>query len=147
MGKFFSKIARRMKARFRHFENEVADTFEAESEAHPQVAKYLHNVGAENRFHSFVPGRTDNEAKYFVDGCGYFWAVSVAIEQARQEIWIMDWWLSPELYLRRPPSKNESYRLDKMLLAAAERGVKVNVMVYKEVEEVLTCKKIPNYQL
>jgi phospholipase D1/2 len=42
-------------------------------------------------------------------------------------------WLSPELYLRRPPAKNEQYRLDRMLKAAAERGVQVNVIVYKEV--------------
>lgn len=42
-------------------------------------------------------------------------------------------WLSPELYLRRPPAKNEKYRIDNMLKAAAERGVKVNIIVYKEV--------------
>jgi phospholipase D1/2 len=42
-------------------------------------------------------------------------------------------WLSPELYLRRPPSKNEQYRLDRMLQRAAQRGVRVNVIVYKEV--------------
>lgn len=42
-------------------------------------------------------------------------------------------WLSPEIYLRRPPAKNEQYRLDNMLKAAAERGVKVNIIVYKEV--------------
>jgi phospholipase D1/2 len=46
---------------------------------------------------------------------------------------------NPELYLRRPPSQNEKYRLDRMLFAAAERGVKVNIIVYKEVASVLTC--------
>lgn len=49
-------------------------------------------------------------------------------------------WLSPELYLRRPPSKNEQYRLDRMLQAAAQRGVRVNVIVYKEVTQAMTCK-------
>jgi phospholipase D1/2 len=67
------------------------------------------------------------------------WAVSVAIEEARESIWILDWWLSPELYLRRPPTTNENYRLDRMLLAAARRGVKVNIIVYKEVSAVLSC--------
>jgi len=43
-----------------------------------------------------------------------------------------------ELYLRRPPSANEKYRLDRMLIAAAQRGVKVNIIVYKEVQSVLT---------
>ena len=45
-----------------------------------------------------------------------------------------------ELYLRRPPSANEQYRLDRMLQAAAERGVKVNIIVYKEVAAILTCE-------
>jgi len=43
-----------------------------------------------------------------------------------------------ELYLRRPPTANENYRLDRMLIAAAERGVKVNIIVYKEVSSILT---------
>lgn len=53
-------------------------------------------------------------------------------------------WLSPELYLRRPPAKNEQYRLDRMLQAAAQRGVRVNVIVYKEVEAALTCTSSSN---
>lgn len=50
---------------------------------------------------------------------------------------------SPELYLRRPPSRNERYRLDNLLKAAAERGVKINVVVYKEVPQALSCKCVP----
>lgn len=49
-------------------------------------------------------------------------------------------WLSPELYLRRPPSRNAQYRVDRMLQAAAQRGVKVNIIVYKEVTQALTRK-------
>jgi phospholipase D1/2 len=49
----------------------------------------------DNRFHSFAPPRRGNDAKWFVDGCGYFWAVSVALEEAKESIWILDWWLSP----------------------------------------------------
>jgi phospholipase D1/2 len=52
-------------------------------------------------------------------------------------------WLSPELYLRRPPAKNEQYRLDRMLHAAAQRGVKVNIIVYKEVTQALSCRIYP----
>lgn len=48
-----------------------------------------------NRYDSFVPIRQDNDAKWYVDGCSYMWAVSVAIEEARESIWILDWWLSP----------------------------------------------------
>lgn len=60
--------------------------------------------------------------------------------EARESIYILDWWLSPELYLRRPPARNEKYRLDNMLKAAAERGVDVRVIVYKEVKAALSCK-------
>lgn len=93
-----------------------------------------------NRYSSFATPRSLNSAKWFVDGCGYFWALSVALEEARHDIWILDWWLSPELYLRRPPSANKEYRLDRMLKAAADRGVKINIAIYKEVESVLPCK-------
>lgn len=91
-----------------------------------------------HRFQSFAPQREGNDAKWYVDGCGYMYAVSEALERARESIWILDWWLSPELYLRRPPAKNEQYRLDKMLFNAAHRGVQVNIIVYKEVTQALT---------
>lgn len=63
--------------------------------------------------------------------------------EAQESIWIMDWWLSPELYLRRPPAQNNKYRLDNMLQAAAERGVDVKVIVYKEVAQALTSEYCP----
>ncbi|KAH0359606.1 phospholipase D/nuclease, partial [Aureobasidium melanogenum] len=91
-----------------------------------------------HRFQSFAPHRIGNEVKWYVDGAGYMHAVSIALERARESIWIMDWWLSPELYLRRPPAQNEQYRVDRMLQAAAERGVQVNILIYKEVTQALT---------
>jgi phospholipase D1/2 len=107
------------------------------------------HANTEHRFFSFAPQRSGNNAKWYVDACGYMWAVSVALEQARESIWILDWWLSPELYLRRPPAKFEQYRVDRMLQAAAQRGVKVNIIVYKEVTQALTRKYlnpvVPNY--
>ena len=91
-----------------------------------------------NRHDSFASEKPGNDVKWYVDGCGYFWAVSQALEGARQSIWILDWWLSPELYLRRPPSRNEQWRLDRTLQRAAQRGVKVKIIVYKEVTQALT---------
>ncbi|KAL2406426.1 hypothetical protein ABEF93_006403 [Exophiala dermatitidis] len=92
----------------------------------------------QNRYESFASEKPGNDVKWFVDGCGYFWAVSEALEAARESIWILDWWLSPEVYLRRPPSQNEQWRLDRTLQRAAQRGVKVNIIVYKEVTQALT---------
>lgn len=42
--------------------------------------------------------------------------------------------------MRRPPKLNEQYRLDRMLQAAAARGVRINVIVYKEVTQALSRK-------
>lgn len=47
-----------------------------------------------NRFASFAAPST-GRVKWYVDGCSYFWAVSVALEQAQESIFILDWWLSP----------------------------------------------------
>ncbi|KAL3467784.1 hypothetical protein BJX64DRAFT_283253 [Aspergillus heterothallicus] len=101
-------------------------------------AEYGAKPQSQHRFGSFAPHRQGNDVQWYVDGCSYFYAVSKALETARESIWILDWWLSPELYLRRPPAKNEQYRLDRLLHAAAQRGVKVNIIVYKEVTQALT---------
>ncbi|KAL6914069.1 hypothetical protein FSST1_011829 [Fusarium sambucinum] len=105
--------------------------------SHDAAAQYLQRQQAINRYRSFA-GESSGNVKWYVDGASYFWAVSQAIEQAQESIYILDWWLSPELYLRRPPAKNEQYRLDRMLKAAAERGVKIYIVVYKEVTAALT---------
>jgi phospholipase D1/2 len=130
-----------LEAHFRETDEEAAQGDEKHSHTHFGAACHkFHHQHTANRFHSFAPIRARNDAKWFVDGCGYMWAVSVALDEATESIWILDWWLSPELYLRRPPSANSKYRLDTMLLAAAERGVKVNIIIYKEVASILTCE-------
>ncbi|KAF2278796.1 phospholipase D/nuclease [Westerdykella ornata] len=106
----------------------------------PQPQGLGQEYHSQHRFSSFAPTRHGNDIKWYVDGCSYFWALSVALERARESIWILDWWLSPELYLRRPPAKFQQYRIDRMLEAAAKRGVKINIIVYKEVTQALTRK-------
>lgn len=44
----------------------------------------------DHRYLSFAPQRLGNSIKWYVDGCGYMWAVSRALEQATQSIWILD---------------------------------------------------------
>ncbi|KAI0533608.1 phospholipase [Xylaria digitata] len=128
-----------------HILKDVLGIDDDEQEHRPQEQVHSNNqvdlqpVNTSHRFQSFSP-ETSGNAKWYVDGASYFWAVSMALEEARESIYILDWWLSPELYLRRPPSSNEQYRLDNMLRAAAERGVDVNIIVYKEVTQALTCK-------
>ncbi|KAH6659345.1 hypothetical protein BKA67DRAFT_652577 [Truncatella angustata] len=147
---FFRKIGEKIEEVKDHLEH--GDSDRPQEEARPQEhheerpASRPHSRHDErpsgppvntNRYQSFAP-QSSGGAKWYVDGASYFHAVSVALEEAQESIYILDWWLSPELYLRRPPAKNEQYRLDNMLKAAAERGVTVNVIVYKEVTQALT---------
>lgn len=86
-----------------------------------------------HRFDSFAPVRHNVYTQWFVDGRDYFWAVSEAIDKARDVIYIHDWWLSPELYLRRPPQGNQQWRLDRLLKRKAEQGVKIFIVIYRNV--------------
>ena len=45
---------------------------------------------SKHRYGSFAAQRTGNDAKWYVDGCSYMWAVSRALEQATESIWILD---------------------------------------------------------
>ncbi|KAK6455580.1 phospholipase D [Scheffersomyces xylosifermentans] len=86
-----------------------------------------------HRFGSFAPVRENCFAQWFVDGRDYFWAVSSALEMAKDVIFIHDWWLSPELYLRRPANGNQQWRIDRILQRKAKQGVKIFVIVYRNV--------------
>lgn len=86
-----------------------------------------------NRFHSFAPVRKNCYAQWFVDARDYFWAVSSAIEMAKDTVFIHDWWLSPELYLRRPANGNQQFRIDRLLQRKAQQGVKIFVIIYRNV--------------
>jgi phospholipase D1/2 len=46
--------------------------------------------GPKNRYDSFAGQKNGNDVKWYVDGCGYMYAVSKAIEGARESIWILD---------------------------------------------------------
>ncbi|KAG8918055.1 hypothetical protein FRC00_012926 [Tulasnella sp. 408] len=102
-----------------------------------QVDKIRESICASHRFNSFAGERSRNAVKWYIDGHDYFWAVSEILESARQCIFILDWWLSPELYLRRPPSDFPQFRLDRLLKRKAEQGVKVYICVYKEVTQTM----------
>ncbi|XP_068187570.1 phospholipase D2 [Antennarius striatus] len=85
------------------------------------------------RFQGFAPPRENTLTKWYVNGSGYFADLADALEQAQEEIFITDWWLSPEVFLKRPATDNY-WRLDEILKRKAEQGVKVCILLYKEVE-------------
>ncbi|XP_058083972.1 phospholipase D zeta 1-like isoform X2 [Magnolia sinica] len=90
-----------------------------------------------HRYGSFAPPRglteDGSQAQWFVDGKAAFEAIAASIEEAKSEIYITDWWLCPELYLRRPFHVHGSSRLDALLEAKAKQGVQIYILLYKEV--------------
>ncbi|KAG6903142.1 hypothetical protein C0995_004689 [Termitomyces sp. Mi166 len=98
--------------------------------AFEKVAATSH-YARKNRFDSFAPIRLNVAAQWLVDGRDYFWNLSRAILLARETIYIHDWWLSPELHMRRPGK--DRYRLDRLLERKAKDGVKIYIILYQEV--------------
>eukprot|EP00928_Gymnodinium_smaydae_P014982 TRINITY_DN15499_c0_g2_i1.p1 TRINITY_DN15499_c0_g2~~TRINITY_DN15499_c0_g2_i1.p1 ORF type:complete len:1550 (-),score=357.19 TRINITY_DN15499_c0_g2_i1:72-4721(-) len=101
------------------------------------------------RFGSFAPLRYPIEAKlgggaeairlslarFLVGGRAAFRKIAEAIQLARREIFIVGWWITPDLPLTREgpdlPGAPDS-RLFVLLRAAADRGVRVHVLLWQE---------------
>ncbi|KAG2355827.1 hypothetical protein BDR07DRAFT_1473986 [Suillus spraguei] len=95
-------------------------------------------INASHRFDSFADQRADNAIKWHIDGHDYMYALSEILDSAKECIFILDWWLTPELYLRRPPADHPQWRLDRLLQRKAQQGVKIYVVVYKEVTQTMS---------
>lgn len=68
-----------------------------------------------NPHKSFAPYRSPVPACWFVDGSSYMSTVADALENATEEIFIADWWLSPEIFMKRPAINGDYWRLDNIL--------------------------------
>ncbi|KAL8817506.1 MAG: hypothetical protein Q9223_003669 [Gallowayella weberi] len=90
-----------------------------------------------NRYESFAPVRSNVFARWLVDGRDHMWNVSRAISMAKDVIYIHDWWLTPELYLRRPAAISQKWRLDRLLQRKAREGVKIFVMMYRNINSAI----------
>ena len=98
------------------------------------------------RYNSSFPVREGNFAKWYVDGKDYFQDVCEALENARDCVYITDWWLSPELQLKRPSLEHPNCSVIDVLGSLADRGVKVYIHVYKEVALALTINSLHTKQ-
>lgn len=83
----------------------------------------------------------------FVDAKDYWEKASSMIELAQEEIFIADWWLCPEVYMRRPMAEGNHWRLDYVLKRQAEKGVRIFILVYKEMEMALTLNSLYSKKL
>ncbi|XDC50422.1 hypothetical protein R6Z07M_001604 [Ovis aries] len=98
------------------------------------IQKYGPDFLKDHRFGSYAAIQENTLAKWYVNAKGYFEDVANAMEEAKEEIFITDWWLSPEIFLKRPVVEGNRWRLDCILKRKAQQGVRIFVMLYKEVE-------------
>ncbi|KDN33847.1 hypothetical protein RSAG8_13066, partial [Rhizoctonia solani AG-8 WAC10335] len=125
----------RTKAEIRGFLNPNHRHDDPEEKEHDRIRE---EIRQSHRFQSFADVRENNTVKWHIDGHDYFWALSEILDSAKECIFILDWWLSPEMYLRRPPADNQEWRLDRLLHRKALQGVKIYVIVYKEVTQTMS---------
>lgn len=87
----FKKVHETVQGLGAEVEHRVAGSGVTHSHTHAgaQCTDGTHD-SSEHRYGSFAAERKGNDIKWFVDGCGYMWAVSRALEQARESIWILD---------------------------------------------------------
>ncbi|CAM4610718.1 phospholipase D1 [Caretta caretta] len=102
------------------------------------IEEFIHKNGknflTHHRFGSYAAIQQNTLAKWYVNAKGYFEDVADAMEAAKEEIFITDWWLSPEIFMKRPVVEGNRWRLDCILKRKAQQGVRIFVMLYKEVE-------------
>ncbi|XP_077682863.1 phospholipase D1 [Eretmochelys imbricata] len=102
------------------------------------IEEFIHKNGknflTHHRFGSYAAVQQNTLAKWYVNAKGYFEDVADAMEAAKEEIFITDWWLSPEIFMKRPVVEGNRWRLDCILKRKAQQGVRIFVMLYKEVE-------------
>ena len=103
------------------------------------------------KYLSKIPPKVEkyNECQWFIDGKSYFEDLFQKLMEANNSIYITDWWMSPEVFLRRPVDvtpylkmaengiitndeiKNMTRLMD-ILNYKAKQGVQIYILVYKE---------------
>jgi phosphatidylserine/phosphatidylglycerophosphate/cardiolipin synthase-like enzyme len=101
-----------------------------------------------NKYSSFSSQKSNCGAKWFVDGESYFGYLLNQLKGAKESVYITDWFISPELALKRPINYEEFVndpeyqkkltfgnmsRLMDVLYLLAKKGVKIFILIYCEV--------------
>ncbi|RLN10907.1 hypothetical protein BBJ28_00015764 [Nothophytophthora sp. Chile5] len=93
------------------------------------------------------PVHMSSFAQWYVDGEGAYAAIYNGIMSAKKEIFIAGWWVCPTIHLLRPAELHPDSRLDLALQKKAEEGVKVYVLMYKEISVALTLNSMFSKQV
>ena len=117
-------------------------------------AEAMIKILSNNIYKAYTNEKKGNKAHWFSDGEDYFKDLAEKLMEAKESIFITDWWMSPQVWLKRPvpttdymalayqkKDKKESppySRLMDILYQCANRGVKVYIQVYAECSLALT---------
>ena len=69
-------------------------------------------------------------------------AVADAIEASREEVFITDWFFSPQLYLKRPIETSDEWRLDKLL---QRKAVSLYLLYFEDIFKCLIENKVVSF--
>ncbi|OMJ79033.1 hypothetical protein SteCoe_21016 [Stentor coeruleus] len=86
--------------------------------------------------------RENNLGKFYIDGKDYFSDVYDRLSEAKKAVCISDWWLTPDMNLKRPCSKTPNSKIIDLLGEIADRGVKIYILLYKELSFALTLNSL-----
>ena len=106
--------------------------------------KKFKKIVKSNRYKAYTNEKMNNFAHWFIDGKDYFDDLHEKLMGAKRSIFITDWWMSPEVWLKRPilesdytsyfkkKSENSLSRLMDILEFKAKKGVKIYILLYYE---------------
>ena len=109
-------------------------------EIEKRISKFK-NVIKFNQYKAYTNEKINNFAHWFIDGRDYFNDLYEKLMDAKKSIFITDWWMSPEVWLKRPVvetdytsffKKNNLTRLMDVLEHKAKDGVKIYILLYYE---------------
>ena len=93
-----------------------------------------------NDYDSFAYKKTSNYCHYFVDGEDYFEELFQILMSAKESIYISGFWLSPELFLRRPVDEKIYIEMDNNNLLTKDFGKNISrlmdILDYKANQDV-----------
>ena len=141
-GKFsitITNLSRVLELKFKtYFERELW-----KREIEERIKRFKQNI-INNKYKAFTNEKMNNYAYWFIDGKDYFIDLYEKLMGAKTSIFITDWWMSPEMWLKRPicqtdftsflkkKNENSSTRLMDILEYKAKKGVKVYILLYYE---------------
>ena len=139
VGKLIIKIinlSRVLELKFKsYFERELW-----KQEIEKRIDKFK-NVIKVNKYKAYTNEKINNFVHWFIDGKDYFNDLYEKLMEAKKSIFITDWWMSPEVWLKRPViesdytsffKKNNMSRLMDVLEFKAKAGVKIYILLYYE---------------